>query len=338
MVERFDPLRVEKGQKKFGYINVVDMLATKIDMPVGVINGASSGLTFTVTGGLYPTEYCGVEAAARLYQCMDPKDLVGKLIIVPVVNLPCLRFRTPWFNLTRSISPMDGLDINRAFPGDPKGTVTSVVAYRLFHDIILKSDYHVDLRGGDLNESHLVHTIFLRIGEEIDKKCEEMAKVFGLEYVRPETPETGHSKSTLIYEAVTRGIPSIISESGLGYREQPLDEFINLHVQGTMNLLKHFGMIEGGIVKPKNQRSLDMGMQKVIAPVSGIFQAIADQGDVCKAGELLGLITDIDGSELAKINSPVDGVIHCMFPRRLVYPGDRVYNILRMAARADGSS
>jgi len=255
MVETgFDPFRVGAGEKKFCYINVVDMPAAKVDMPVGVINGSSSGPTLAVTGGLYPTEWCGVEAASRLYQRIEPGDLAGRLIVVPVVNMPCLRFRTPWFNLTRSISPMDGMDINRAFPGDPEGTVTSVVAHRLFHDIILKSDYHVDLRGGDLNESHLVHTIFLRIGEEIDGKCEEMAKIFGLEYVRPETPETGHSKGTLIYEAVNRGLPSIISESGLGYREQPLEEFINLHVQGTMNLLKHFGMIEGEIVKPKNQR------------------------------------------------------------------------------------
>lgn len=329
MVESgFNPFRVGEGEKEFGYIKIVDTLATKWDMPVGVINGSLDGPTFTVTGGLYPTEYAGVEAAARIYQGIEPKDLVGRLIVVPVVNMPCLQFRTPWFNLTRSISPMDGLDINRAFPGNLDGTVTQVVAHRLFHDIVLKSDYHVDLRGGDLNESHLVHTIFLRVGEEMDEKCEEMAKVFGLKYVRSETPETGHSKGTLIYEAVKRGIPSIISESGLGYREQPLEEYIDLHIQGTMNLLIHYDMMKGKIVKPKDQRFLGLAWEQVKTPISGIFQAIADQGDIVQEGELLGRINDINGSELSGILSPIDGIVHCMFPRRLVYPGDRLYNII----------
>jgi len=328
----FNPFSVNRGEKKFGYINVVDTPAAKFDMPVGVINGFSDGPTLAVTGGLYPTEYCGVEAASRLYQLIKPEDLSGRFITVPVVNMSTFQFRTPLFNLSSSsTTPIDRGRINSSFPGTPQGRPTSILAYKLFN-IISKSDYHVDFRGGDLSESHLVHTIYLRMGKELDATCEMMAKVFGFEYVLPGTPEVGHtSKGTLIYEAMNQGVASIISESGLGYREQPLEEFINLHVQGTMNLLKHFGMMEGKIVKPKNQRFLDMAWQRVVAPVSGVFQAIADQGDIINEGQLIGRITDIDGSELAKITSPIDGVVHCMFPRRLVYSGDRVYNIVRVA-------
>jgi len=328
----FDPFRIKKGKKRFGYISVVSSLAAKIDMPVCVINGSSDGPTFAVTGGLFPTEYAGVEAAARLYQLIDPEDLSGRLVIVPAVNLPCLQFRTPWFNLTQSISPMDGLSINSVFPGDPQGTVTRVVAHKLFNEIVLKSNYHVDLRGGDLNESHLVHTIYAIIGKDIDKTCEEMAKVVGFEYVLPGTPEIGHTgKGTLIYEAVTRGVPSIITESGLGYRTQPSEDEITPHVEGVKNLLKHLGMIEGKPIRPKNQRFLDMAWQRVRAPVAGTFHAIADQGDIVKEGQLLGRITDIDGSELSRIVSPVDGVVHDMYPRRLVYSGDGLYTLLNVA-------
>ena len=332
MVETFfDPFTVGGGKKEFGYINVVDTPAAKFDMPVGIVNGASSGPTLTVTGGLYPTEFYGIEAASRLYQLIKPEELSGRLITIPIVNMSTFQFRTPMFKLVQSsTSPIDGGNINKSFPGTSKGRPTMVLAYKLF-DIISKSDYHVDFRGGDLNESHLVHTIFLRIGNELDETAEMMAKAFGFEYVLPGTPEIGHtSKGTLIYEAMNKGVASIISESGLGYREQPLDEFINLHVQGTINLLKYFGMIEGKIVKPKNQRFLDMEWQRVRAPVSGIFQAIADQGDVCKAGELLGLIKDVDGSELGQVLSPVDGVVHCMYPRRVVHVGDPLYTLLKI--------
>jgi len=326
----FKPFEVGEGEKAFGYVDVVDNLAARAQIPVGIVNGASPGPTFTVTGGLYPTEYCGVEAASRLYRLLKPGKLSGRFMVVPVVNMPVLQFRTRWLNLRSSISPMDGKNINSQFPGNPEGTITSRIAHRLF-EIIKESDYHVDFRGGDLPESHLVHTIYLRVGGEIDETCETMAKVFGLEYVLPGTPRIGHtSPGTLIYEAVSRGVASIISEAGLGYRTQPHEEFIMDHVNGTLNLLKHLGMIEGDPEKPGNQRFLDMEWQGVTAPVAGIFHAIADYGDILYEGQVIGRITDLDGSELAEIHSPIDGVVHTMYPRRLVFPGDRLYTLLRV--------
>ena len=73
-----------------------------------------------------------------------------------------------------------------------------------------------------------------------------------------------------------------------------------------------------------------MEWQRARAPVSGIFQAIADQGDICKAGDILGLIKDIDGSELSKVLSPIDGIVHCMYPRRVVHVGDSLYTLLKI--------
>jgi hypothetical protein len=327
----FDPFQIAPGRKQFGYINVINSPAVRIDMPVCVVNGVSTGPTFVVTGGLYPTEYAGVEAAARLYQALQPSDLTGRVVIVPVVNMPCLQFRTPWLNLTQSISPMDGANINNVFPGSPDGTVTRVVADKLFSGIILKSNYHVDLRGGDLNESHLVHTIFPRIGQDVDKVSEAMAKVVGYEYVLPGTPDISHTgKGTLVYETVTRGIPSIITESGLGYETQPQEKHIALHVDGVMNILRHLGIVKGLPTRPAHQRFLDMTWHRVRTPVSGIFQAIADQGDLLEKGRLIGRITDLDGSELGRLTSPIDGVVHTMFPRRVVYRGDNCYTLLEI--------
>jgi len=320
-----------EGVKAFGYLQVVDTLAAKTEIPIGVINGSKPGPTIAVTGGLRATEYCGIEAAARLYQLIDPVKLCGKMLIVPVVNLPCFQFRTPWFNLTRSISPMDGRPINKVFPGNPQGPITDRIAYKLFNEVILKSDYHVDFRGGDLNSSHLVHTIYLRVGKAIDSTCEEMAKVFGLKYVLPGTPDIGHtSKGTLIYETVDQGIPSIISESGLGFRTQPLEKYIKIHVEGTVNLMNHYGMLEGEPSKIEKQRYLDMTWYSVKAKVSGVFHAIADQGEILQKDDLIGRITGIDGAELEQIKSPIDGVVHTMYPKRLVFPGDGLYTLLKL--------
>lgn len=327
----YDPFQVKKGEKRFGYVPIVDTVAAKFDMPVGVVNGVNDGPTLAVTGGLYPTEYCGVESASRLYQLINPEELSGKFITIPSMNMNALQFRVPGLNLTSSsTTPVDRGRINSSFPGDPEGRPTQVLAYKTFN-ILSKADYHIDFRGGDLNESHLVHTIVLRTGKEIDKTSETMAKVFGFEYVLPSTPEIGHTRpGTMIYELEEAGVASIISESGLGYREQPLEEFIQGHIDGTVNLLKHFGMLKGEPTKPKNQKYLNTEWQRVNAPISGIWTAIADYGDILEEGDVLGRITDLDGSVLSEVKAPISGIVHTMFPRRVIHKNDPLYFLLKI--------
>ncbi len=284
-----------------------------------------------VTGGLYPTEYCGVEAASRLYRNLEPERLRGRFISVPVVNMHSFQWRTRWINLrSTGTTPFDGKNVNNVFPGSPEGSLSDRIAHTLFK-VLRRCDMHVDFRGGDLPESHLVHTIQLRVGRPIDEKTLMMAKVFGLPYVLPGTPMIGHtSPSTMIHEAVQAGVASIISEAGLGYRTQPLDEFISAHVDGTLNLLKHHGMIDGEPSRPENQRFLDMEWVAVTASEAGVFHAHADYGDTLSVGQIIGKITGLDGSTLAEVRSPVNGVVHTMYPQRLVFPGDRLYTLLRI--------
>lgn len=330
----FDPKTVQPGRKDWGYIDVIDTLAIKFDMPVMVIHGTRPGPTFSVTAGLYPLEYCGVEAAARLYQGIDPAVLTGKLVIVPVVNMPVFQFRTPMFALTQSLSPMDGKNITTTFPGQLDGSATDVLAYQLFNTVILGSDYHVDLRGGELLESHLAHTIFLQDVGTMNSILDTMGTVFGLPYCLTSRKDISHTQpGTLAYEAIAHGIPSIISESGLGYNTQPSDAEVDGHVTGVMNLLKHFGMLPGTPAIPAVQYYLEPDRPRVLAPVAGIFKHIPDQGEFVKAGELIGTITDLDGDILARITSPADAVVHEMMPRRLVNVGDRLYSLAVVGKR-----
>ena len=324
----FDPASVRPGEKAWGYINVINTLAAHFDMPVMVINGTGEGPTFAVTAGLYPLEYCGIEAASRLYRQIDPKLLRGRMLIVPVVNMPVLQFRTPMFALVQSLSPMDGKDITTVFPGRLDGSVTEVLAYRLFNEVILKADYHVDLRGGEILESHLSHTIFLQDAGEMNKTLRQMATIFGLKYCLPSRRDISHTQpGTLCCEAVSHGIPSIISESGLGYNTQPSEAEVAGHLTGVLNLLKHFRMLSGVPQVPDAQCYLQPDRIRVLAPVAGIFKHIYDQGDLIEAGQRIGTIEDLDGEILSEISAPCSAIVHEMMPRRLVNIGDRVYSL-----------
>ena len=333
--KQFDPGTVPASQKGWGYVPVVDTLAIKFDMPVMVINGAESGPTLSVTAGLFPLEFCGVEAAARLYQQIEPEQLTGKLIIIPVVNMPVFQFRTPMFNLVQSTTPMDGKSINSVFPGDPAGTVSELLANFLMENYILPSDYHLDLRGGDLPESHLMHSIYLTGtsemtgNEEMETILRQMGEALGYKYNLTSRTDIGHtSPGTLLYEAIIRGVPSVISESGLGFNTQPGETQINAHVVAVTNLLKYFDMLAGAMTLPAEQITLEADIRLVRTQTAGIFKRIADESDLVNEGDILGTINDLDGTLLQEIVAPCSGVIHEMMPRRVVFQGDLVYTIV----------
>ena len=326
----FDPAAIATGTKGWGYVPIVDSLSTTLKMPVMVINGATSGPTFTVTV-TYPTEYCGVEAAGRLYQRVNASTLTGKLVILPSINMQVLQFRTPMFALSQSLTPSDGKMLAANFPGDPNGTLTDVLCDHVFRNYIQGSSYHVDLRGGDLPESHLTHTIFVQGigGPAMDATSRAMGTVFGVQYCRQTTPQTFDScPGSLIYEAISAGVASIISEAGRGFDPQPTEEDVMAHVDGVLNLLHWAKMLQGPPApSAAAQAYLAADLVSVRAGADGIFKRGPDRGALVKEGEQIGVVADLDGTVLATVQAPCAAIVHEMMPRRIVSRGDTVYHL-----------
>ena len=322
------PFSVPQGTKQFAYHNVMNNDAARIDMPVGVVNGENDGPTLIVTGGLFATEYSGVEAASRMYRDFEPENISGRLIIIPVITLDAFRFRTPMFKLTSGISPMDGKSLNSVFPGNPNGSPTEVLADYLFQELIIKSDYHIDLRGGDLAESHVIHSIHPNnASDKVNRISREMAQACGFQYFQARDVDP----KSLVYEASQRGIPSVITQCGLGYKVQPEEDFINSHILAVTNNMKYLNMIEGGLAMPENQREFTVGFDQLRAKTCGVFQGIADQGDMVFKDQLIGRVTGLDGSVMEELYSPIDGVVHELLVRRVVFQGDLLFNLVQFA-------
>jgi len=322
----FAAFDVPAGTKQFSYHTVMNNDAVRIEMPVGVVSGSAEGPTLIVTGGLFATEYSGVEAASRMYRDFDPNSITGRLIIVPVITMDAFRFRTPMFGLNAGISPMDGKSLNSVFPGDPNGTATEVLADYLFQELVVRSDYHIDLRGGDLAESHLIHSIHpSNASGPVNRVSEEMSRACGFEYFQSREV----APRSLVYEAAQAGVPSIITQCGLGYKTQPEEDFINSHIQAVTNNLKHLGMLDGSLEVHSNPRELSPDFDQLRATTCGVFQGIADQGDILERGQLIGRVTALDGSVLEELHSPIDGVVHELLVRRVVFQGDLLYNLVQ---------
>ena len=270
MAAAFAPDAVAAGTKAFGHVPVIDSLAVSTSLPVGVVRSVEDGPTLAITAGLFPSEYAGIEAASRLYAQTEPADLrCGTLLILPCVNLHGFQFRTPWLNVKHTAAaPFDGLNVNASFPGSsaPDAPLSSQQAAACF-EVVKGATAHIDFRGGDLSESHLVHTIFPQLHDdpELDRQRMEIALAFGLQYNLSASPTDAHSQGgagdgSCMGELLKLRCLSFVSECGLGYLTQPREEFILNHIDGTRNVLRYLGMMHGS---PRYQHP-ELGPQRFL--------------------------------------------------------------------------
>lgn len=97
-----------------------------LDIPYADVVGSGDGPRLTLLGGVHGCEYTGMKAVRTFVDQLDHQELRGSVRAVPVVSVPAFRARTPF------VVPHDGKNLNRCFPGDPRGTYTDVLAHSVF--------------------------------------------------------------------------------------------------------------------------------------------------------------------------------------------------------------
>src|SRR5581483_12146325 len=128
------------------------------EWPYFAASGAGDGPTLCLIAGIHGAEYPPIEAVIRFCRQLDPAKLRGRLVALPVVNLPAFWERTPF------VCPRDGKNPNRVFPGDANGTFSEALAHHLFETVIRRGEYLVDLHCGDMVEDLMPFSLAQRSG------------------------------------------------------------------------------------------------------------------------------------------------------------------------------
>lgn len=289
-----------------------DAMAKDEPRPVISITGAKEGPTLFVNAGVHGGEYPAIEAVIRLGQTLDPKTISGTVILMPCLNLPAFRTRTPF------VCPVDGVNPNRVFPGDAHGTYSEQMTHALINEFVVHADAYIDLHGGDIPEA-LVPFVICRAGDDaVAKKSREIAMAFGLPYVlaisKPVQPSKGYSSYA---GAAEKGIPAILAEAGGVGQMQP--DQVELLVNGVARVMAHLGMLPAGGMGQGAGRKKQSGkgqapslltkFEWMYTKHAGMWYSKVAAGDHVKRGEQIGYVGDLFGDTLEKIVSPVDGVV-----------------------------
>ncbi|MED9990716.1 MAG: M14 family metallopeptidase [Phascolarctobacterium faecium] len=194
-------LKVERGQKLQTYLPVLD---TNTKIPITIINGQNDGPTLLITAGIHGGEYPGIAAAIEISKAIKAEILSGCLIIIHPVNI-----RSFW-ERSAFVTPDDGKNLNREFPGDVNGTLSQKTAWLLSQHFFPLADFYADLHSGDIHEELYPYVYYPGLpNSEISAKARGVAMVLDMEFMVRSTATTGAYN----YAAIS-GVPSILIERG----------------------------------------------------------------------------------------------------------------------------
>ncbi len=303
------------GHVARGLIRAAVGTAAAVEMPVIVINGSRSGPTVCITGGVHGAEYPGIEAAIRLSRTLTPEAVRGAVIVVPIVSVPAFQRRAIYVN------PMDGVNINRVFPGNPAGTITEVMAAALFREAVSQSDAFIDLHGGDLVEALVPFTIYYQSGNStVDEASRRMAEVFGIKYIVRSMAIRGGSYQA----AAAMGKPAILTESGAqGILDEPS---VQTHVRGVMNVLRHLVVLEGAPETVEPPVHIPQSAW-VAAELGGIFYPAVTVGQRVEKGQVVGEFRDWFGEPVGRVESPAAGIVLFLVTSPAINKGDPILSV-----------
>lgn len=267
--------------------------------PVITVAGARPGPVIFINGGMHGCEYPGIETVIRLAGSISPGELSGLLVLMPVVNLPSFWSRTPFVN------PIDGLNPNRMFPGEPDGSYTEQLVNALTDEFISRADAYIDLHGGDMVEA-LVPFSICRHGEEaVDHISKELATAFGLPYLLVVDRPIQLAKGSMSFVAgAERGVPGFIAEAGgVGLLEE---EPVQLLTDGVVRVLNHLGMLQREVA-PRPPVTILSGFEWLYSTQAGMFHTRVTVDAPVAQGQVVATVDSLFGDQLEEVASPADG-------------------------------
>ncbi|MBT0781468.1 succinylglutamate desuccinylase/aspartoacylase family protein [Paracoccus sp. pheM1] len=297
-----------------------------IRSPIGVIAGGE-GPTALVVGGNHGDEYEGQLITRRLFEALEPQDVAGRLILVPALNMPAVMART-------RVSPLDGGNMNRVFPGATGQGPTRALAGFLNRHLLPRAGLVIDLHSGGGTTNYLDAAYLTLTGDPAqDRRGAALARAFGLPWTM--VVGLGSTGGDLDSAALAAGCAMISCE--LGGMAQVSPRSLGHGWNGILNLLAHEGIVAPEATKrlatgPACQtRFVDLGAggRQVTAMRHALAEPLVELGDEVAEGQPVAKLYDLfDITQAPQVlTAPVAGRVLIRRRNGLVGHGDHLFVI-----------
>jgi predicted deacylase len=329
VVSVLDVNDLEPGEKHLLYFKGAQMpTGQHWHVSVIVAKGAKPGKRAVLVSGVHGDEMSSVHTVQTVMNQLNPAEMSGTVMAVTDVARPAMEgMQRRWPNSGRGI---DLIDMNREWPGNENGaTATSRHAGLLFNRLLRpNADVAIDFHTGTTGFDATAFNIASMDVPEI----KAMVELFPVGQIFD-----NHVYPGVLHNAfVDVGIPAFTPEVGAA---RVLDlEMISLFVEGTMNVLKHHGILAG----PMGRTGKDVGVFvgnsafPILATQAGFVEHLVKLNDKVEPGQKVAIQRNSFGEVVADYTSRVAGEVAGLRSDVTSEPGNPLTFILFHKATPDG--
>ena len=285
-----------------------------IMIPISVIQNGS-GPTALLTGANHGDEYEGPVALQDLALNLNAADIQGRVIIVPAFNYPAFRAGT-------RNSPIDDGNMNRVFPGNPRGTVTEKIADYFMRTLVPQADIIVDIHSG----GKTLEFVPLAAAHVLEDKEQQAACVAAMEaFNAPHSTILLEIDNTGMYDTVVEEQGKVFVSTELGGGGTTRESTVRLAKKGVRNVLIHAGILNAEMeIEPTIKLDMPDGDCFVISEHDGLLEPVVDLGGEIKRNDVVAQVWPLDrtGVEPIAYRARRDGILAGRHFPGLVKPGD----------------
>ncbi len=287
---------------------------TSLSLPVMVVHGSQPGPKLWISAAIHGDEVNGVEIIRQVWQELTPQTLKGSIIAVPIVNI--------FGFIEQSRYLPDRRDLNRSFPGSPRGSLASRLAHLFMTQIVAHCHYGLDLHTASHHRTNFPQ---LRANLK-DPDTYRCARAFGAPIMIHAATRDG----SLRQAAAQRQIPVLVYEAGEALRFDA--QAIEIGVQGIRRVLGGLGMTDPSEQLAPSEPMESHHTQWIRASRSGLLHLTVALGESVTRQQQLGWITDTFGDRKTVVRSPRDGMVIALTLNPLVNQGDGLVHLAILGA------
>ena len=315
---------IEIDGKQFGHLTVPhsrnDSGWGALHLPiVSIRNG--DGPTVVLTGGNHGDEYEGPIALLKLIRALEPSQVSGRVIVIPALNYPAVMGGT-------RVSPIDGVNMNRGFPGKRDGSVSQMIAHFVQHKILAKCDALFDIHSGGKTMMFSPFACYHRLADEA---LTERAKAAVAAMAAPISLELVELDAEGMIDTAVEDMGKLFVGSELGGGGTTAPGTVAIAETAIRNLLAHLGIIDEtpvnraarGLPPSREMHMPDPGCY-LIADDAGLYEALVDLDAEVSQGDPVGQIHFPERPERAPVvcRAGTSGTVIGRTHKVLVGPGD----------------